>query len=384
MNRRIFFVFGWLMLVALASTACFPAGPSVDPTVEAQLATLDAENGRPTGRYAVFLASPDGKQEKLIYGGNRLRHSLSVSPDGEWVLYVEYTADQNDDGVSNEFDFRSAEIGLMRVDGSDAHLITNNSFMDITPAWAPDGRHIIFASDRDNPVSDSGEEGALDLYVMDLDGENAVNITNTSDFIETDPSWAGDTVVMLHYSASDKVLGIWKMDCSPDALEACGNIRKLTDPSFDKESERTSFGDFDPKISPDGTTVVFYRHQNEDWEINGYKIGDWDIYTIPVDGSPGDETLISQGDEADLMPSWSPDGKRLVFWAHGKDMKILSDLFIIDADGGNRTMIERDNKLYYAQMPAWVDAAFLKEEGADEPWLIYTVEWADGGRQESN
>ena len=304
----------FFLVMALAA-GCMSGPPPLPDAVVTQLAELDMRGEREAGRYGVFVMSPDGFQMRQIYGGERLRNYVRVSPDGQWVVYVEYTADVNEDGVINEADYQSAEIGLMRIDGTEARLLTRNDHIDLYPSWAPDGQHILFVSDRD---SVSEEFVALNLYVMDRDGQRVVNITNTLDVTETDPSWSGTSIAFIRLTPGEeeRVQAIWVMECDVENLAACGEAgspRQLTSPMFEQESEvGYIFGDYGPRISPDGKTVAFYRHQNESWSIGGsFPIGDFDVITIPLEG--GAETLVSRGDEADLAPAWSPDGRRFAF-----------------------------------------------------------------------
>ncbi len=382
-KRTLFFL---MILTAVLGTACAPSFnmPTPVPAVQTQLAVMDAEGTRLPGLYGAFLISLDGVELKQIYHGNKLRNNLRVSPDGEWVLYVEYTADQNDDGYANDLDFRSAEIGLMRLDGSDAHTITDDGFIDITPTWAPDGAHIMFASNRDNQIEEDEDEFILDLFVMDTEGEHIVNITNTADVSEANPSWSGDVVALLrHEKDADKnaTQGIWMIDCSLDNMDECGsNLRVLTSPTFEDAGDTFhTLGDTGPRISPDGTRVVFYRHRGEEWKIGNMPIGDWDIYTIAVDG--GADTLVSQGAEADFTPSWSPDGTRFAFSVISEDQSNMNDIYVIDVDGSNRHKVT-DLKLLFAQMPDWVKAEFIEDAEGTEPWLLFAGEWVDGGQSE--
>jgi len=55
-------------------------------------------------------------------------------------------------------------------------LLTNNNKWDEDPAWSPDGSRIAFTS-------------GFEIYVMDADGSNAVNLTNNR-FENRNPAWS--------------------------------------------------------------------------------------------------------------------------------------------------------------------------------------------------
>ena len=57
----------------------------------------------------------------------------------------------------------------MNADGSGKTQLTNNSFNDAHPSFTPDGQHIVFDSTR--------ADSAGDIFVMNADGTNPVNIT---------------------------------------------------------------------------------------------------------------------------------------------------------------------------------------------------------------
>jgi len=66
----------------------------------------------------------------------------------------------------------------MNADGSGKTNITNNPALDGSPVWSPDGTRIAFTSDR---------KGISDIYTMDADGSNVVQVTTDSQ--DMDPDW---------------------------------------------------------------------------------------------------------------------------------------------------------------------------------------------------
>lgn len=71
-------------------------------------------------------------------------------------------------------------IGVMRPDGSGEVTLTQ-SFLDEGPAWAPNGRVVMFT--RTTP----GGDGVPGLHSVDITGRNMRPLA--LDFAASDPSW---------------------------------------------------------------------------------------------------------------------------------------------------------------------------------------------------
>ena len=59
------------------------------------------------------------------------------------------------------------EIYVMDVDGKNQRRLTNNHHDDWDPSWSPDGKRIVFTSERD---------GNREIYVMDAHGRKPKNL----------------------------------------------------------------------------------------------------------------------------------------------------------------------------------------------------------------
>jgi Tol biopolymer transport system component len=121
----------------------------------------------------LFLAAADGSNPHNLPGSPVYDGQGRISPDGKHIVFVS----------EREPSWRG-DIYLMNVDGSNVRRLTFNAMADINPAWSPDGKWIVFASNR-NRQSD------YDLYVMDALGNNQCQLTHGEDS-EWQPAWSPD------------------------------------------------------------------------------------------------------------------------------------------------------------------------------------------------
>ena len=318
------------------------------------------------GRYSITSMNIDGSNQTPLTETPFLENHVHVSPDGTHILFSRFTEDLDGDGKINEDDAFSSEIGIRNIDGTEPRLLTNNDrIIDAVPVWSPDGTRILFASSRNSPPGGLD----LDLFIMDLNGENIVNLTNTPDTIEADPHWVGQAIVFKKEVLYDPTYHseLWLMN------DDGTNQKQLTSPAIPGMSTGPfRFGDYDPKISPDGSTVAFYRHQND---VGNLGLGDWDLYVIDMEGT--NEIEISNNDVVDIMPTWSPDGSKLAFWVISEDLKDIGDIYIVDPDGSNRQKVSREPEFVFEQQPDWYPWASASDIDT-LPDIIFSVEFPSG------
>jgi Tol biopolymer transport system component len=123
----------------------------------------------PDSSKIVFWSARDSNRELWIMnsdGSNQARLTdnlsgfISFSPDGSRIAF---TSQKNEQRV----------INTVGVDSSDLTRLTNNPGDDWYTAWSPDGRKIVFCSNRLVMGLPLG-----DIYVMNADGTNPQNLTN--------------------------------------------------------------------------------------------------------------------------------------------------------------------------------------------------------------
>ena len=82
----------------------------------------------------------------------------------------------------------NTEIYVMDINGKNQRRFTNNRHDDWSPSWSPDGKRMVFVSERDEHAGVIPGWFASEIYVMDAGGGNQRNLTNNrpADF---GPAW---------------------------------------------------------------------------------------------------------------------------------------------------------------------------------------------------
>jgi Tol biopolymer transport system component len=243
-----------------------------------------------------------------------------------------------------------SEIFTINPDGTGETQLTSNSVTDNQPAWSPDGTKIAFASDE-------GGLGDFEIYVMDADGSNVVNVTNAHDSSDSDPTWSPDGTQIAYVSNFDGTPDIWKIN-----VGGTGAVN-LT-------SDEGSF-DADPAWSPDGSKIAFSSDRGSAL---------FDIYTMNADGWA--QTNITQSPATwDSFPNWSPDGSQIAF--QSSDGAGDFDIWRMTATGGspvNLTNSPSADDQGATWSPDGTRIGFVSTQG-DEGYDVWTMNSTDGGAQ---
>lgn len=226
----------------------------------------------------------------------------SISPDGTKVAFELFTT-----GGGNR------DVWVMDVDGTDLVQLTTNAAFEGYPAWSPDGTKIAYRRQDDGNATGH-------IWVMNADGSGQTQITDgpvdqkPDDF---DPAWSPDGSKIAYTSAQD---------ATPFDYEAVfvvsagggGGSKVVGDPGVDAAS--------DPAWSPDGSTIAFECLPHPVLGA-GRPI---DICAVPAGGGAR-TVLLDTDDHWEQDPAWSPDGQRIVF-ARASQFS-TSFLWTANADG---------------------------------------------------
>ena len=174
--------------------------------------------------------------------------------------------------------------------------------------------------------SGAGAASLEDIFRMDPNGQNNVNITNTAAIRERHPR-VDPTGSIAVYERIDATLKgeIWVFfTTQTQSRLTSGGVAGPPLP----QSPYIVGSDADPDYSPDGRTIVFRRLR----ALDGRR-GQWDVMRVSSDGT-GLATIVSGAAYRDA-PDWGPRG--IVFTETGLDGR--SEIVIVNPDGSNRRAI---------------------------------------------
>lgn len=268
------------------------------------------QSGRPD--LQVIVMNPDGssKTELAPTAGSPTARYDNVS----WSPDGRRLATRLRDG-------RIWDIYLVDADGSQVVNLTNDSFVDRAPSWSPDGSRVAYVSNHD---------ARSEIFVIDSQGGPATQLTDNTALDET-PNWSPDGTQIVFASNRDGDFEIYVMNA--DGTDQ----RRLTN------SPREEFY---PEWSPNGEHIAFFSDN-----CTSCSAQQSDIMLIRPDGS-GLVNLTNSPDQ-NVGPTWSPDGSMLAF-SSDRDGRI--DVFTMLADGSQVRNVTSDDPSGFCVSPAWSGA----------------------------
>lgn len=285
------------------------------------------------GHEIVFVSVKDHsvKSLKKFEGGS---HPLiSLSPDNKTVAYS-FTPDLNSP---------KTDIFLLNIEDGTEKILIDHPETDFSPLWMPDGKHIIFFSDRTGSVSvwsqkvADGSADGKEIFIKNLNRLDPKAITQN-----------GDLFMTFHEGGND----VYNAIIDPETGKVISAPKRVVESNIGWNSGAS--------FSPDGKSMAYVSQRG----------------VLNTHVSWGQQSLIIRdlqtGEERELIPrlkqliggpitplQWSPNGDEIMgtgrdevghngaFIINLKDTSYLSLLNNESFIGGNVIWSKKNTKLYY-------------------------------------
>jgi len=259
-----------------------------------------------------LVAAADGSLSLLKELDGR-GDGMSLSPDGRFVVY-EFSTDE---------DSPERDIYVIDVEAGGEHSLVEHSADDRILGWAPDGKHVLFASDRTGtlgawllPVADGRSAGEPWLVKPDMWRVEPIGFARNGSYF---------------YSISTRMVDVYVAAFDPETAEL------IETPTL--VSQRFQGSNSDPTWSPDGRYLAYISVRGTAAGVLGS-----DVVVI---------RSVETGEVRELEPKlirighlrWSPDGGSLL--VRGRDEKNRRGLYQIDVQTAEMTpLLEHETAAY--------------------------------------
>ena len=283
--------------------------------------------------YQIYLLDLESGESNRVSTGDGLTTCAWIHPTLDRIMYASTHEDPNALAKQAEelairasgevrpygWDYDpSYEIYAADSDGSNLVNLTHAAGYDAEGSYSPDGRTILFASNREayaRPLS-KVEQGLLDddasyfmdLYVMDADGSNVKQLTFSPGY-DGGPFYnaEGTKILWRRFNPDGNSAEIWTMDADGS------NQRQLT---------ANGMVNWGPYYHPSGAYIIYSSN------VLGH--ANFELFMIDPEGS-SDPIRVTNTDGTDILPVFSPEGERLA-WSTTRTPGGASQIHMADWD----------------------------------------------------
>lgn len=345
------------LLLAACSDRQHPVAPN-DPTASANVA--QAGHGAPwsvafvstrSGNPDIFLMNPGGTDQP---GTDAPRNLTADNPGADqwpaWSRDGHLAFSSARDGHTN------LEIYVMNAEGRDVRRITTTTTANIQPAWSPNSRMIAFVRGTGPTDVPSFTQGSRQIWVHDMKTGLERQLTHAGDNYH--PSWSPDGKQIIF--ASDR-----NGDFSTPAPEKSANFglydiyimsAEKGDAVLTRVTNNPTSLDGEPSFSPNGKMITFRTRRETAVDPDGVT-RHW--CTIAVANVTGGDIRYLTPKPANLpstqwcnaFPAWSHDGKEIYF--HSARFGIPLDIYAVGVDGTGLRRLTYDPAAETAPAARW-------------------------------
>ena len=138
--------------------------------------------------------------------------SLTWAPDGRSVVFSAQTG-----GVS--------DLWRYEIDGGKLARLTNDAYADLEPAFSPDGRRIVYVTERFSTNLADAAVGDMRLAVMDVATGQSTAVQAFPNGKHISPQWAPDSSAIYFISDPDGISNVFRISLNGGRPEQMTNLR---------------------------------------------------------------------------------------------------------------------------------------------------------------
>jgi uncharacterized repeat protein (TIGR01451 family) len=213
-------------------------------------------------------------------------------------------------------------IYTINPDGTDEKLLPNTNPSGERPKWSPDGSKLAFLLRNFVPITP-----VVELHIINANGTGLMKVASDVSSITRRPTWSPNGSQLAYIGGG----------FNPNSTRAVFIANADGSGSYQLPGSPTFLSSVD--WSPDGTKFL-YATDREIFVMNADASGQTQLTTIQ-------QTF--DGPTTDIEPSWSPDGKRILFRRFTNNFIGVSGIYTMNADGTNPRKLFN----FSAASPSW-------------------------------
>jgi TolB protein len=273
--------------------------------------------------YQIYLQKLDERTPRLISTGRGRTTCSYFSPDGKTLLFASSHTDPDIETTELKAREEAAKGGRRRylwdfdphmdlytigLNGTGLKRLTDTPGYDAEGSYSADGKQIVFTSSRD---------GDPDLYIMNADGTEVRQLTNTKGY-DGGPFFSPDQQWVIFRSDRDKEHMLQLFAISVDGK---------TEVQLTKNLDQVNWC---PYFHPSGKYLIW---SGADYS-KGPATAKFHLFTMELTYpdntiAGGKITQITDSNVSDVLPVFSPDGKKLL-WTATRSGDKSSQLWLAD------------------------------------------------------
>ncbi len=291
----------------------------------------EREPGNPF--YQIYLMDLETGDQERISPGMGKTSCAWIHPDGKRVLFSSTHTDPKSKELQDA-EYKERETSRVRkyswdydehydiweysLEDKSLKNLTQTRGYDAEGGWSPDGKKLVFASNRSAYGKQLSPEDAerlkidkqyfMEIYISDADGSNVKQLTNTPGY-DGGPFFSADgqQICWRRFTPKGDVAEIWTMKSDGSDAKAATKLGAMS---------------WAPYFHPSGEYLIFTTN------LNGF--ANFELYIVDTAGKH-EPVRVTTTDGFDGLPVFTPDGKKLS-WTSGRTANTQSQIFMADWD----------------------------------------------------